>query len=73
METRLKLVVSLTPLLLPQVIAMGKAHFGCSTLNGVELENGGGPSTAGSHWEARILHEEIMVRTAEFQGYRNGV
>jgi leishmanolysin-like peptidase len=52
---------------------MGKAHFGCSTLNGVELENGGGPSTAGSHWEARILHEEIMVSSSEFQGYRNGV
>ncbi|GAQ86824.1 Leishmanolysin-like peptidase [Klebsormidium nitens] len=57
----------------PQVIAMGRAHFGCSKLNGVELENGGGPSTAGSHWEARILHGEIMEGASQVntQAYSN--
>lgn len=56
----------------PQVIAMGRTHFGCSKLNGVELENGGGPSTAGSHWEARILHGEIMVRDTFSQDTTSG-
>ncbi len=32
----------------------GKAHFNCSTLEGVQLEDQGGDGTAGSHWEARI-------------------
>lgn len=32
-----------------------RIHFGCPTLEGVELENQGGPSTAISHWEKRIL------------------
>ena len=31
------------------------AHFNCSTLQGVEVENQGGGGTAGSHWERRIL------------------
>ena len=30
-------------------------HFGCATLEGVELENQGGPGTAMDHWEQRIL------------------
>ena len=30
-------------------------HFGCPTLQGVELENQGGPGTAMDHWEQRIL------------------
>ena len=32
----------------------GKAHFNCSTLEGVQLEDQGGDGTTGSHWEARI-------------------
>ena len=30
-------------------------HFGCATLQGVELENQGGSGTAMDHWEHRIL------------------
>ena len=31
------------------------AYFNCSTLRGVEVENQGGPGTAMSHWERRLL------------------
>ena len=33
----------------------GKAQFGCEELEGVELENQGGESTALQHWEKRML------------------
>jgi len=38
-----------------------RTHFGCTTLNGVELENEGGSGTAGSHWEQRIYQQEVMT------------
>ena len=33
----------------------GKAHFNCTDLEGVELENQGGDGTQGDHWEKRAL------------------
>ena len=33
----------------------GRKHFGCSSLQGVEVENQGGSGTALSYWEKRIL------------------
>jgi leishmanolysin-like peptidase len=35
-------------------------HFGCATLQGVELENQGGRGTAMDHWEQRILGVSII-------------
>ena len=32
-----------------------RRHFGCSTLNGLELENLGGPATRYLHWKKRII------------------
>ncbi|EPY25204.1 leishmanolysin [Angomonas deanei] len=45
----------------PRVIEKAKDHFGCETLDGVEIEDGGGAGTAGSHWKGRIFLEEAMV------------
>lgn len=43
----------------------GKAHFNCSSLEGVEVEDGGGRGTALSHWEERILEvSACMINTA---------
>jgi len=36
------------------------AHYNCSSLQGVEVENQGGSGTAGSHWEQRIL--EVIAK-----------
>ena len=32
-----------------------RRHFGCPTLEGVELESQGQPGTAMEHWEKRVL------------------
>lgn len=41
--------------------AAAQEHFGCPTFPGAPLEDEGGLSTAGSHWEAAIFQTEIMV------------
>lgn len=48
----------------PRVVAWARNHFGCSTIQGVELENQGGSGTAGSHWEKRVVFNEYMSGTA---------
>ena len=45
----------------PKVQAMARSYFNCPNVNGVELENQGLPGTKGSHWEARIIRDEIMI------------
>lgn len=45
----------------PKVVEAAKKHFGCNSLEGVELEDQGGLGTAGNHWEQRIMHGDFMV------------
>ncbi|GAQ77732.1 Leishmanolysin-like peptidase [Klebsormidium nitens] len=52
---------TVTKVVAPTTLAMARTHFGCSTLNGAELENDGGNGTALSHWEARIFQGEAML------------
>eukprot|EP00003_Mantamonas_plastica_P009929 TRINITY_DN192_c0_g1_i6.p1 TRINITY_DN192_c0_g1~~TRINITY_DN192_c0_g1_i6.p1 ORF type:complete len:475 (+),score=146.92 TRINITY_DN192_c0_g1_i6:220-1644(+) len=41
-----------------------KKFFGCEAItNGLQLEDGGGSGSAGSHWEKRILNDEFMTAT----------
>jgi len=42
-----------------RVLALAKAHFNCSSLPGVPLEDL--PLGRGSHWEARVLGSEYMA------------
>jgi len=44
----------------PKVVEYAKEHFGCSELEGVMVENGGGGGSAGSHWEKSMLSSEVM-------------
>ncbi|EQC37937.1 hypothetical protein SDRG_04954 [Saprolegnia diclina VS20] len=55
-------------LVTPNVLAYAQAHFGCPTLNGVELENQDAGACFGSHWEERIFEPEMM---SPLQSYRN--
>lgn len=48
-------------IVLEEVVEVAKEHFGCDSLEGVELENQGDLSSRGSHWERRILGNEIMT------------
>ncbi|KAL5460015.1 hypothetical protein EMCRGX_G033425 [Ephydatia muelleri] len=43
------------------VLARARIHFNCPTLPGLELENGGGSGSELSHWEARLLGNELMT------------
>lgn len=48
----------------PNVVDFVKRHFGCSTMQGAELEDDGGDGTALSHWEKRIFMNEYMTGSA---------
>jgi len=50
-----------TKMVTPKVIAAAANHFGCSNINGLELEGEGGSGTMGSHWDKRILNQEFMT------------
>jgi len=53
-------------LITPNVAAQTRAHFGCNDpweKPGLELEDAGGGGTAGSHWEKRIMGDELMTGT----------
>jgi leishmanolysin len=52
-------------LALPTVVEKARIAFNCSTLNGVELEEGGGGGTAASHWEKRIMYNDYMSPDAD--------
>jgi hypothetical protein len=45
---------------LPTVQREARVYYGCPTLDGMELEDGGGSGSAGSHWEKRIVWNELM-------------
>lgn len=48
----------------PKVLALGKDHFKCDTLEGVPAEDDSSSGSPGSHWEKVVLGNEIMVPTA---------
>ncbi|KAF4692830.1 hypothetical protein FOZ60_012524 [Perkinsus olseni] len=53
----------------PKVVEKARDYFGCSTLDGMELENHGsgqGCTVLESHWEQRILEGELMVPVTGF-------
>lgn len=52
----------------PMVLEEVRRHFGCATLEGAEIENGGGSGTAGSHWEKTRFGLEYMVGSASGAG-----
>ena len=52
-----------TILITEKVVEHARKHFGCSSLEGVELENQGGKGSEGSHWESRIMLSDYMIST----------
>eukprot|EP01098_Paradermamoeba_levis_P011765 TRINITY_DN5070_c0_g1_i2.p1 TRINITY_DN5070_c0_g1~~TRINITY_DN5070_c0_g1_i2.p1 ORF type:complete len:518 (+),score=130.20 TRINITY_DN5070_c0_g1_i2:78-1631(+) len=50
-----------TKLVTPKLVKAAAQQFGCSNLNGVELENKGGSGSVGSHFKKRIYMEEFMT------------
>ena len=47
----------------PKILEIAKKHFGCNSIEGIEIEDQGGDGSAGSHWEARIMLGDFMIST----------
>ncbi|KAM0066802.1 putative leishmanolysin [Helianthus debilis subsp. tardiflorus] len=62
-----KLGRMVTRVVLPHVIMHSRHHYGAYSENftGLELEDGGGRGTSGSHWEKRLLMNEIMTGSVD--------
>ncbi|XP_019174894.1 PREDICTED: uncharacterized protein LOC109170300 isoform X3 [Ipomoea nil] len=62
-----KLGRMVTRVVLPRVIMHARYHYGAFSANftGLELEDGGGRGTSGSHWEKRLLMNEIMTGSVD--------
>uniref|UniRef100_A0A1D1YLX8 Leishmanolysin-like peptidase n=1 Tax=Anthurium amnicola TaxID=1678845 RepID=A0A1D1YLX8_9ARAE len=62
-----KLGRMVTRVVLPRVIMHSRHHYGAFSENftGLELEDGGGRGTSGSHWEKRLLMNEIMTGSVD--------
>ncbi|CAM6102918.1 unnamed protein product [Calypogeia fissa] len=62
-----KLGRMVTRVILPRVIMHSRHHYGAYSEGfvGLELEDGGGRGTAGSHWEKRLLMNEIMTGSVD--------
>lgn len=56
-----------TRVVLPRVVMRSRYHYGAFSENftGLELEDGGGRGTSGSHWEKRLLMNEIMTGSVD--------
>ncbi|KMT19291.1 hypothetical protein BVRB_1g012970 [Beta vulgaris subsp. vulgaris] len=65
MDERLGRMVTLV--VLPRVIMHARYHYGAFSekFTGLELEDGGGRGTSGSHWEKRLLMNEIMTGSVD--------
>ncbi|XP_024039919.1 uncharacterized protein LOC18041730 isoform X1 [Citrus clementina] len=62
-----KLGRMVTRVVLPHVVMHSRYHYGAFSENftGLELEDGGGRGTSGSHWEKRLLMNEIMTGSVD--------
>ncbi|CAH8603945.1 unnamed protein product [Schistosoma haematobium] len=45
----------------PTLLAVGRKHYNCPKLDGIEIENEGGEGTADSHFEKRTVGDETMA------------
>jgi hypothetical protein len=53
--------VEVFKIITPTVLKKAREAFGCDSLDGVPLESQGGASTAGSHWEKRVMYNDFMM------------
>ncbi|KAK4470670.1 hypothetical protein MN116_006202 [Schistosoma mekongi] len=52
---------------LPNVLNFARNHFNCPNLDGVDLENEGSSATYMTHFEKRVVHDELMAGSVELQ------
>jgi len=54
-DTTIKTIV------LSEVLTRAREYFNCPTLDGLDLEDEGDSASAGSHWERKIMFNELMT------------
>ncbi|XP_064398674.1 leishmanolysin-like peptidase isoform X2 [Halichondria panicea] len=57
---------NVTLLITPNAVEQARIHYNCPDIRGVELENQGGSLSALSHWEQRVLGNELMTALVLF-------
>nr|XP_054769530.1 leishmanolysin-like peptidase [Lytechinus pictus] len=57
---------NVTILVTPNIVREAREHFGCDSIEGVELEDDGGDGSALSHFESRIFTTESMAPQLTF-------
>jgi len=57
----------------PKVVEMGRKHFGCDKLDGVELEHLGGMGSAFSHWGKKAMNTEFMIADSYGENYISSI
>jgi len=55
---------NITKIVTPNALRAAREHFYCSSLNGVQLEDQGTSTSAGSHWDTKYYMDELMVAAA---------
>jgi len=40
---------------------LAREYFNCDSIDGIEMENQGGAGSLGSHFEARMIRDDLMV------------
>jgi len=58
--------IQLSKIITPGVVSGGKKHLGCTSFDGIFVENEGGSASVGSHFEKLIAGNDLM--TAEENG-----
>jgi hypothetical protein len=53
-----------TKIITPAVVGAMRRQFDCNSLTGLEIEDGGGGGTGGSHWEKRVMYNDFMTGSA---------
>lgn len=53
--------INVTQIISPTVLAFARKHFACSSMQGVDIEDEGSSTSAGSHWEKTYLGNELMT------------
>lgn len=52
---------TVSQIITPNVLQYTRSHFGCSSLTGAQVEDGGGSGTVLSHWEKKLFYNEYMT------------
>ncbi|CAH8594993.1 unnamed protein product [Schistosoma haematobium] len=72
-STKVSLTRKIGAFVLPNVLKFARSHFNCPSLDGVDLENEGSSATHLTHFEKRVVHDELMSGSVELPSIVSGL